>query len=243
MKRTLLSILAVAGFAMASTAQVTITDENGADVTGTTINVTVGNGNEFHNDFIVSNASGAVKDWNIVRTRVNEQASWSDYMCWGNSTDPFGGNCYSSAQMDMTTWTTPAEASIPDGEAGKVKAYIVPADPDFGCVTYRYEVMSGSVVDAYFEVNVCKTASIEEIAALSVSVAPNPASSLLNISTNGVSGAKVKMVDVLGNVVLSETVIGTSKSIDVANFRNGIYFVIVEAQGAKTVSRKVVVRH
>jgi hypothetical protein len=243
MKRTLLSILAVAGFAITSTAQVTITDENGADITNTTININVGNGNEFHNDYIVTNTSGATKEWDVIRTRVNEQAAWSDYMCWGNSTDPFGGNCYSSAQMDMTVWTTPSQASIPDGQAGKIKSYIVPSDPDFACVTYRYEVMSGTTLDAYVEVNVCKTASIEEIAALSVSLAPNPASSLLKVTTNGVSGAKIKMVDVLGNVVLSETVIGTAKSIDVANFRNGIYFVIVEADGAKTVSRKVVVRH
>ncbi|MCH2223571.1 MAG: T9SS type A sorting domain-containing protein [Crocinitomicaceae bacterium] len=243
MKRTLLSILAVAGFAITSTAQVTITDDNGTDVTNTTINITVGNGNEFHNDFVVSNGSGGVKNWNVVRTRVNEQAAWSDYMCWGNSNDPFGGNCYSSAQMDLTVWTTPSEASIPDGEAGKIKSYIIPADPDFGCVTYRYEIMSGATLDAYVEVVVCKTASIEKIAALNVSVSPNPASSILNIATNGVAGAKVKMVDVLGNIVLSETVIGTSKSINVANFRNGIYFVIVEADGVKTISRKVVVRH
>ena len=123
-------------------------------------------------------------------------------------------------------------------------SYITPADPGYGVVTYRYEVFDGTTLDAYVEVVVTKTASINEIKpVLAVSVAPNPASSNLKVTATGANGAKVKMVDVLGNVVLFETVVGTSKNINVANFRNGIYFVIVEAEGAKRVSRKVIVRH
>ena len=50
-------------------------------------------------------------------------------------------------------------------------------------------------------------------------------------------------VDVLGNVVLNETSFNQTKKIDVSNFRNGIYFVKVESEGSKAITRKVVVRH
>ncbi len=51
------------------------------------------------------------------------------------------------------------------------------------------------------------------------------------------------MTDVLGNVVLREVIVGTVKKINVTKFRNGVYFITVKASGAKSVTRKVIVRH
>jgi hypothetical protein len=80
------------------------------------------------------------------------------------------------------------------------------------------------------------------LASVEVNVAPNPATDYVKVTAEGVESATVKMIDVLGNVILKETIKG-SKTIDVSEFRNGIYFVIIEAEGVKTINRKVIVRH
>ena len=52
----------------------------------------------------------------------------------------------------------------------------------------------------------------------------------------------LKIVDLLGNTVLTETIDSNSK-IDVSEFKNGIYFIIVDAEGVKFANRKLVVKH
>ena len=47
----------------------------------------------------------------------------------------------------------------------------------------------------------------------------------------------------LGNVVLKETVMGSSKTINTSSFRNGVYFVRVEADNQRTINRKLIIRH
>jgi hypothetical protein len=59
----------------------------------------------------------------------------------------------------------------------------------------------------------------------------------------GIETASVRIVDVLGNVLLKESTINGSKRLDVSNFRNGVYFVIVESHGTKSITRKVIVKH
>ena len=242
MKTTLLSALAITAISAMSFGQV-VTMEVGAsgDISGTQYDVTSA-GAEVVVDVHVGNLTANTMDLTIKRERINPQASWTDYICWGHETDPFGGVCYPS--YPENPWTTPSAVTVGDGEAGVIAVHIKPYDPDFGCVIYRYTVMDGATAIDSLDISVCKTAAVEEIKPeLKVSVAPNPANSYVTVVTNGVDGATVRMVDVLGNVVMKETVIGTSKTINVANFRNGIYFVTVEAKGAKTINRKVIVRH
>jgi hypothetical protein len=85
--------------------------------------------------------------------------------------------------------------------------------------------------------------AIEEITPqLSMNLAPNPASKQVTVTAMGVESAAIKMYDVLGNTLLSKTISG-SETIDVSEFRNGIYFITMEAKGAKKINRKVIVRH
>lgn len=242
MKTTLLSILAITGISALSFGQI-VTMEVGTsgDISGTQIDYTSA-GAEVSLYIHVGNISGNSLDLTIKRERINPQTSWTDYVCWGHETDPFGGTCY--PHYAENPWTTPAPVTVADGEAGKISVYIQPLDPDYGCVVYRYTVMDGNTALDSLDISVCKVAAVEEITpALTVSVAPNPANSYVKVKTSGVDGATVKMVDVLGNVVLKETFIGTSKTINVAKFKNGIYFIRVEAKGVKTINRKVIVRH
>lgn len=239
MKRTLLTILTVSGFAGLSFGQVEMSVGSSGDISGTQIDYTSA-GAEVYVNIKVDNKSGSTKDLTIKRERINETAGWTDYVCWGHESDPFGGVCYPVSTQNP--WTTGQAVTVPADEGGILAAYITP-DGDNGCTVYRYTVMDGSTELSYLDISVCKTASVEELTPLTVSVAPNPAKSYVTVKTNGVDGASVKMVDVLGNVVLKETVMGSSKTINTESFRNGIYFVVVEAEGAKPINRKVIVRH
>lgn len=239
MKRTILTILTIAGFAGLSFGQIEMSVGTSGDISGTQIDYTSA-GAEVVVDVHVENASGSTADLTIKRERINETAGWTDYLCWGHESDQFGGVCYPASPMNP--WTTATPVTVPSNEGGTIAVHIKP-DGDNGCTVYRYYIMDGSTELSYLDISVCKSASVEEITPFTVTVAPNPANSFVKVKTNGVDGATVKMVDVLGNIVLKETVMGPSKSINTASFRNGIYFVIVEAEGARPINRKVIVRH
>lgn len=241
MKRTLLSLIAIAGMTTFGMSQVEITIGSGPDISGGQHNESSA-GAEVVVDLHVKNSTGASKDWTITRDRITSFASWTDYICWGHSTDPFGGTCY--AHNAANPWATPQAVTIGNGEEGTLQVHIKPNDPDFGSGVYRYYVMDGSSIEDSVDIIVSKTAGIEEItASLSVSIAPNPASNYIKVKANGAENTTVKVVDVLGNIVLNETVMGSSKTINTSRFRNGVYFVVVDADRAKPVTRKVIVRH
>ena len=62
------------------------------------------------------------------------------------------------------------------------------------------------------------------------------------ISSNEVDNSNVKIVDVLGNVVYTETISATKK-IDLSDFKNGIYFITIETSDSKISNRKLIIRH
>lgn len=239
MKTTLLTILTIAGFAGLSFGQIEMSVGTSGDISGTQIDYTSA-GAEVVVDVHVENHTGASKNLTIQRVRINEANAWTDYVCWGHSTDPFGGVCYPASANNP--WTTATAVTIGDGEAGSIAIHINPAG-DNGCPVYRYIVMDGTTALDSLDISVCKSASIEEVTPFSISIAPNPANAFIKVKTSGVEGATVKMVDVLGNVVLKETVMGSSKTINTESFKNGVYFILVEAEGEKAINRKVIVRH
>ena len=238
MKRTLLSLLTIAGFSAFSFGQMTI---DGVNVSGTQVDYTSA-GAEVIVDVHVENNTGGSKDLTILRERINPNATWTDYLCWGHSTDPFGGTCYPASLMNYLEWTTPTDVTIGNGEAGTLAVHILP-EGDNGCTVYRYKVMDGTNVIDSVDISVCKSASVEEIEPFSISVAPNPANSYVKIKTTGVEGASFKVLDVLGNVVVKESIMGTSKTLNTESYKNGVYFIIVEAEGQKPINKKIIVRH
>lgn len=238
MKRTLLSLLTIAGFSAFSFGQMTI---DGVNVSGTQVDYTSA-GAEVIVDVHVENNTGGSKDLTILRERINPNATWTDYLCWGHSTDPFGGTCYPASLMNYLEWTTPTDVTIGNGEAGTLAVHILP-EGDNGCTVYRYKVMDGTNAIDSVDISVCKSASVEEIEPFSISVAPNPANSYVKIKTTGVEGASFKVLDVLGNVVVKESIMGTSKTLNTESYKNGVYFIIVEAEGQKPINKKIIVRH
>lgn len=104
--------------------------------------------------------------------------------------------------------------------------------------------MNGNTAEDSVFVEVSFSANVPLVSPqLSVGVSPNPASESFTVTTGINENASIKILDVLGNVVFKETIISESKDINISKFKNGVYFVIVEAPGAKAVNRKLIVRH
>lgn len=86
--------------------------------------------------------------------------------------------------------------------------------------------------------NVCSTNGIKENSIAGLSIYPNPAKNILNITSDSSEAKSVAIYNVLGKVVLSEKV--TNAPINIANLASGVY-VIKVSEGDKTASRKLVI--
>lgn len=261
MKRFLL--LTTTLFAVsAANAQIVIQNgDSGPDISGTTINIvidplTVNQDGDYYwsEHFRVTNNTGADGTWKITRVKVNVPSTWNDFVCWPPS-------CYPSNNGGAVTYSTPHDPGNGDPAPtvlnGTYTAQHLGTDyqadlkpqitPDFNSnstATYKYyitDVNSGDYLDS-LTINFSYPLAVEDLKTVSLSIAPNPASNNVKVTLDGTESAQVRMVDVLGNVVYSEQVAG-SKNIDVSGFKNGVYFVTIEGNGRKTVTKKLVVRH
>ncbi len=224
--------------------QISITVEGATHTSGVSYTYT-SDTNAFSINALINNTSGSSLDLSIKRIIFNPLASWDEQLCWATSSDGgLSGQCYNNIQ-NTNPYTSPDSYVVNDGDNGVFKATIDPNDPDYGCSDYRYYIIQdGTVILDSIDITVCKSLSINEIKpSLAVTVAPNPANSYFTVKTKGVVGATIKMVDVLGNIVLKETVIGDSKAINTSNFKNGIYFIMVEAENQQQINRKIIVKH
>jgi hypothetical protein len=218
------------------------------DVSGGTYTMTAPSNQVFDVPFHVENNTGQSHQWIITRYKVNVPSGWADGLCWGSSSDPFGGICYSSSQMAANPWTSSSSASalftINNGDYGKLKPQINPDDAVSGTAHYRYYISDpGSGYSDSVDLIVDFTASIKPVKEdITISIVPNPASDYISITANGMDNASLKMVDVLGNIVFRD-VISNSKTIVTSNFKTGVYFVTLEQPGLKPVSRKIIIRH
>jgi hypothetical protein len=196
----------------------------------------------------VVNNTGAARSWRITRLRLDAPAGWTDGLCWGSATDPFGGQCYSSGQMNTNPWTTPGSQSVlftlNNGEYGKLKAQVDPADGVYGTAHYRYYISANGLSYAdSVDVIVDYLASVKPVKEeIGVSIFPNPTSEYVSIQLAGMDQSNFKLMDAVGNVIMKETIHG-SKKINVGDFSNGIYFLIFETSTGKTITKKLVVRH
>lgn len=248
MKKTLLSVLAIVGISLGAAAQIDIFVDGGStNYSGGTFAFYANSDSEQLHEIHIENHTGSSQDWIVSRRRVGvHPASWTDYLCWGHQTDQFGGLCIDGASMDMDLYTMPAsgEVTLADGEYGFISSHITPSFNDVGTYTYRYYV--GTTQDPFMdsidvEVIMTPLAIEEKTPELTIGVKPNPATDYMVVTANGAETATVRVIDVLGNVIHKSNISG-SKTIDVSEYRNGIYFVMIESKGTR-VSRKVFVRH
>lgn len=192
-------------------------------------------------DFV--NRTGFDSLFVVARQRIAPVAtSWEDGLCW-EGTSGFG-ICIDPVNMNTDFYQLSAGngAFVAPDDSVELKAQIWPDFNDPGTYTYRYYVgtPSSPKMDS-IDIEVILTPVSVPEATLTVGIHPNPASDHINVQAEGFESADIKVVDVLGNTVMTSTLSGSTK-IDVSEFRNGIYFVTVSAEGRR-VSRKVIVRH
>lgn len=190
----------------------------------------------------VVNKSGFDSTFVIGRKKISPiAASWEDGFCWEGSAGV--GVCIppSSMMADYFQMQNNDYAIVPDS-AGELKAQFYINTDDDGTFTYRYYVgtLNNNKMDS-MDVAVFITPLTVQEPTLNVGIQPNPATDKITVQADGFESADMQIVDVLGNVVYNAKLTG-SAIIDVAEYRNGIYFVTVSAQGTR-VSRKLLVRH
>ncbi|GAB5416869.1 MAG: hypothetical protein Crog4KO_17360 [Crocinitomicaceae bacterium] len=218
-------------------------DQSGTNYAGGTYTyqaVNISDENPVYIDVV--NKTGSSETYVVGRKKLSPVASsWEDGFCWEGSNGV--GICIppSSMMQDEFQMQNNDVPILPD-QAGELKAQFFPETSDVGSFTYRYYIgtLNDNKMDS-MDIEVFITPLSVPEPTLIVGIQPNPANENITINAEGFSSADVQIVDVLGNVVLNTELAG-SKTIDVAEFRNGIYFVTVSAAGTR-VSRKVIVRH
>jgi hypothetical protein len=242
----LATLLCVFGLNAQNTISIEIPGTN-VNISGQTHEVELTNSESIDVSFDIINNTGSTQQWRITRDKISVPTTWSDFLCWGHCTDEFGGTCYAANASDP--WTTPASQSVlfdvDNSECGKLKVTINPNDwTTTGQARYRYYVSNNGTnfsdsVDLVFSYTAALKPVKEEI---SVIIGPNPASDYLQITMNGVESANLKIIDALGTTISKEG-INSKKKINISELRNGVYFIVFDIPGSKTITRKVIIRH
>jgi hypothetical protein len=82
---------------------------------------------------------------------------------------------------------------------------------------------------------------LDEEAKVEISVFPNPANEVINISLNKEVSATLTLLDVSGKVVKTQVLNGISTSINTASLNSGVYFVTIN-DGTSVSTQKVVIK-
>lgn len=198
--------------------------------------------------FDVTNNTGTDQQWRITRKKMNVPATWSDDLCWPPTCFITSGDVY----ITPNTGGSPAPiivngTSITTNAAlAEIKPRITPDQSTAGYALYRYyitEAATGIYVDS-IDLSINFALGLSTLKQTpTINVSPNPADDYVNFSMSGSESYSIRIVDVLGNVVYNETIANGTKGIDVSNFKNGVYFILIESAGVKTVNRKLIIRH
>jgi hypothetical protein len=172
---------------------------------------------------------------------------------------PTGGGCTAIATMDVVVNanTTPTFSLVgpycvgdtPDvlpttsinGVTGTWDATI--STTSAGTTTYTFTPTGGcsSPVTMDVVVNVC--VGINEITMESVLIYPNPASEVLIIETSNVAVNQVKLINILGETLVSEKVNNSIVRMNVKEFAMGVYFVqLTDNKGQILLTEKVSIK-
>ncbi len=189
---------------------------------------------EFRN--ITTDTLDAIISRQIVQAPSDE---WDEQLVWGNGTNGFGIDVDPSVPL----WTYSESLPVPPNTAALFNIKLS-SDPAQSPARYRYYVgVQGDIFQDSIDLLFYSTVSVDEVEKeIALSVSPNPASDNVSIKVSNFEKGNIKIVDVLGNEIKNDSFSG-STTINVSEFRNGVYFIIVTGEGMETINRKLVVRH
>lgn len=240
----------------ASAQSIIVTDINDNNIAeGSSAAVTLStndliNGEYLETKFLVKNNTSEDLVLYIRRTVVDAPEQWVDQLCWPPSCFPMNG-VVASTPFGTNLCTVLANSSETDHMDWSVSqpytAYIKPniyINGATGGGQYRYEVVEYDTDVVYFTFDMditvtMNTTTIKKDA--SITLAPNPATDAVTVSVPDNGNGSIQMVDVLGNIVYQADFTG-SRKINTAQFKNGVYFVVITANGVRS-NKKLVVRH
>jgi len=238
---TFLGLLAFSFGAMAQGIEIYLPDTDDL-VSGTVVELNAAS-ETMHQEFDVKNVSGGTLNLRIERVKVLELAGTQDYLCWG--ANPESGACYSAGAVSPENpFITPDASDLENGLRGWLATYHV-TNGFSGCAQYRYYVIDdiGTRLDSV-DVKHCSTVGIEEEAKVVISVFPNPASSIVNITMeNNVNNVQFELYNVIGNVALKTKLNAGKNEVNIEKLPNGVYFYSILKEGSVLETKKLVVRH
>ncbi len=233
------------------------------DVSGTTISYDISLADVPQDDewaywegakFHVYNMTGSDQQFRLKRVRVTVPSDWKDNLCWPPT-------CFTDVHNQETggyyitpgsgTWAPPTildgGTDLSTGGPAEIKPQLYPGQLG-SSATYKYIVtdMTGNVhydsvtiVVNYFDV---LSISAAQKVATELTMSPNPASDYVTIQAEGITDGRIRVVDVLGNVVYTGE-FNNSRKLNTSEFKNGVYFITVQNSSNKGITKKLVVRH
>jgi hypothetical protein len=234
-------------------------DGVGANLAGTTnyVNLTtssselsnLGNGTGlFEVHFDITNNTGADAQWRITRKKMSVPTTWVDQVCWPPQCYNANGDIYVTPNSGGNPAPTVVNgtAMTTNSEVAEMKPRITIDLAAASSALYRYYVTdasTGAYLDS-IDLNINFALAVNPIKQNpTISLSPNPATDNVTVQLGSAETGSVRIVDALGNVVYNEMIANGTKSIDVSNFKTGVYFVIIDPSDAKPVNRKLIVKH
>lgn len=212
----------------------------------------------FETKFLVKNNTQESKNWTIQRDIIEVPNGWTDGVCWPPTcfltngatsfTTPSCSNPNSQNFNEVVIEPNSSNTNQFDwGTSETYAAYIKPniyPNNSVGNATYRYRVVDCTNDEIVFTFDIVvsftlNATTIKKDAA--IVLAPNPATDVVTVSIPDNGNGSIQMVDVLGNVVYQADFTG-SRKINTAQFKNGVYFVVITSNGVRS-NKKLVIRH
>jgi hypothetical protein len=183
--------------------------------------------NDFYGDIPIGNDDGTNSSMYWEVDSVNLPAGWEFSVCDPNICYPIG--------TQNVEWSLPANGGYlnmhyyPNGQEGEgfviLRVNDSPNQNQIEYMTFRANATTSGIA----------TSSLEE-----VSLYPNPANELINI-TGGSANTKFEMLDILGNKIKTGKLdINGNHKINTSSVLNGVYFIVLMEKGQK-VTRKIIV--
>ena len=226
----------------------TTTDISGTTVVETITPDDVPMGMWDRTKFYVYNQSGEDQQYRVKRVKIDVPATgWMDELCWPPMCYSTTGEVY----ITPASVTSPAPAVLNGTNdtdldmKAEIKPQYYPTQVGTSA-TYKY-IVTDVTGDIHYDsitvkINFVASVGVNTIQKTAeIAVSPNPASDFVTVNAEGVEG-KIKVVDVLGNVVYTGD-LNNTKKINLSEFRSGVYFLTIQGDSGKGVTKKLVVRH
>ena len=246
MKHLLLSMAMVSSALVAGSQSIQIQDENGVDISGSTITFQGDNSafNVITGHLLIKNVSANDLDVKIKRYETSVVSGTQDYFCWFlcyASMDAGVNPLFPTSSQSAYNHSRTVEADSVDDA---LSVYHRP-ETNVGVSTYRYVAFDGNnpndsaFVDVIFDVGYVGVPEIDDIKTVHY---PNPASANLTIKLDKYdNNMSIQVVDMLGKKVKSVPVNGNQVNINVTEFKNGVYFYSVVSDKGVLLTRKFLV--